>query len=331
MTATARLEIPRRSASDIVASVARSGGAVWLVVLALFLYSAISEPQFRSEANLTSLSRQTVVLSLVVLAQYLVVLSEGIDLSVGSVVKLTSILAAITMDGNDSNLVVGIAVALAVGAAAGAVNGFLVAVMRVAPFIATLGTLALFQGIALTITSVPDGRTSPWLVGFWGDKTGPFFHIVAITAVIWIVVGVAVRFTRPGRHLVAVGDDERVAAMSGLRTKRVTFGVYVAAGLLSATAGVATVARSGVGDPNAGFGLEFEALAAVVIGGVSLFGGRGSLVGALGGAVLFGMIGNSFNLLGIEVWYQQLIKGLIILVAASLYIDRAHRSVGTTA
>lgn len=297
-----------------------------MVVAALFTYTSLAEPVFRSETNLTNLTRQTVALSLVVLAQYIVVLGRGIDLSVGSTVKLTSLLAAIVMDGSNANLLTGLLVAVAVGAACGAVNGFLVAVMRVAPFIATLGTLALFQGIALSITSVPKGRTSPWLADIYGGKSGPFFHIVLAAALVWVVAHVVIRSTRPGRHLVSVGDDPDAAATSGLHTQRVVFGSFVASGVLSALAGVAVVARAGVGDPNAGFGLEFASLAAVVIGGVSLFGGRGTTIGALGGAVLLGMIGNSFNLLGVEVWYQQLLRGLIILVAAALYIDRVHRS-----
>ena len=317
--------ITRRQPGSILGSVslgrfAKGGGVVWIVIAVLFIYTAVAEPRFRTEANLSSLSRQAVVLSLVALAQYLVVLGEGIDLSVGSVVKLTSILAAVIMDGSDSNLVLGILAAVGVGAVCGAVNGVLIAYVRIAPFIATLGTLALIRGVALTITAIPAGRTSPWLVDFYGRKIGWFFHAVLLTITLWIVAGIIVRYTRAGRQLVATGDNEQVARLGGVRIRLVRLIVYTVAGVLSAVAGLMTVARSGVGDPNAGFGLEFEALAAVVIGGISLAGGRGSLIGALGGAVLFAMIGNTFNILGVEVWYQQLLKGLIILLAASLYI-----------
>jgi ribose/xylose/arabinose/galactoside ABC-type transport system permease subunit len=130
-----------------------------------------------------------------------------------------------------------------------------------------------------------------------------------------------------GRHVYAVGGDPHIATVSGVRTSWVRFSVYVIAGLLASVAGILTAARAGIGDPNAGFGLEFESLAAVVIGGASLAGGRGRVLGVLGGVVLLSVIGNVFNLLGVDVWYQQLLKGAIILLGAAAYVGRGRAAV----
>ena len=127
-----------------------------------------------------------------------------------------------------------------------------------------------------------------------------------------------------GRHLYAVGGDERIARQSGVRVRRVRTSAYLVAGAFAALAGVVTAARSGVGDPNAGLGLEFDSLAAVVIGGASLAGGRGKVVGVLGGVVLLTLIGNVFNLVGVDVWYQQLLKGGLILIGAAAYVSRGE-------
>ena len=133
-------------------------------------------------------------------------------------------------------------------------------------------------------------------------------------------------FDGPGDEVRAVGGDERIASHSGVRVRSVKVSAYIVAGLLAALAGVITAARAGVGDPNAGFGLEFESLAAVVIGGASLAGGRGTVIGVLGGVLLLTIMGNVFNLVGIDVWYQQLIKGALILIGAAVYVARDERS-----
>jgi ribose/xylose/arabinose/galactoside ABC-type transport system permease subunit len=137
-----------------------------------------------------------------------------------------------------------------------------------------------------------------------------------------VLVWLALNWTVWGRHVYAIGGDDQIARMSGVRTTWVRFTAYVGAARLAAVAGIVTASRAGVGDPNAGAGLEFESLAAVVIGGTSLAGGRGRVVGALGGVMLLSIISNVFNLLGVSVWYQQLLKGAIILLGAAAYVGR---------
>jgi ribose transport system permease protein len=293
-----------------------SGGVVWTLVAALVLIAAIVSPDFRTVANLSNVSRQAVVLSIVALGQFVVVLTGGVDLSLGMVVRLTALATAITIDGRDGRTLAGVAVALLIGLAVGVANGFIVTWLRVAAFVATLGTLAVLQGISLVVASTPRGQTSDSLSSFWAWTIGDVYGVVVVTALVWLLVGIALNRTVWGRHVVAIGGDAAVATASGVRTSWVRLSVYALAGVLAAAGGILTAARAGVGDPNAGFGLEFESLAAVVIGGASLAGGRGRLLGALGGVILLSVIGNIFNLLDIDVWYQQLLKGGIILAAA---------------
>lgn len=295
---------------------------VWLIVVVIALASTLFSDTFATATNLANLSRQMVVLSLVAVGQFLVVLTGGIDLSVASVVKLTTIVSAIVMDGSDARAVPAIALALVIGLATGVLNGLVVTRLRVPPFIATLGSLAALEGFALLITSVPKGRVAPILSAFYGLKVGPIFGVVALAVLVWVIVWFALGKTAWGRHVYAVGGNPDVARLSGIRTERVRFSTYVGSGFLAAMGGLVTAIGAGVGDPNAGFGIEFESLAAVVVGGVSLFGGRGRLAGVLGGVLLLGMLRNSFNLVGIPVWYQQAIKGGIILMAAALYVQK---------
>lgn len=305
-----------------LARLAASGGAVWVVVAIIALYALAVSPEFRTIANLTNLSRQMIILSLVSLAQFIVVIGRGVDLSIGANVRLTSIVVAILMDGSDERFLLGVLGAVAISLVIGAVNGIAVAKIKVEPFIATLGSAALFSGLALYIAATPKGRASPWWADLYGDTIGPIPVMLLLAAVVWVLVWLGLDHTRWGRHLYAVGGDPHVSRLSGLRVDRVTMSGYLLAGLIGGIAGLALVAATGVGDPTAAASLEFDSLAVVIIGGASLAGGRGNLLGVLGGVVLFSMLGNVFNLLGVEVWYQDLARGAVILVAAALFVQR---------
>lgn len=311
----------RRGSLD-VRSLLESGAVIWSVVALVVVFAVVRSEDFRAADNLSNLTRQIAVLGLVCLGQLLVVIAAGVDLSLATNVRLAAIASAITMDGSNSRLVPGIAAALGVGLAVGLFNGLVVTRLRIEPFITTLGTSALLGGLALYVASTPRGRSAPALDTFYGAKAGPVFAVVLVVAAIWVLVGLALTRTPWGHHVYAVGGDPAVARLSGLRVRSVQASVYVLSGLLGGIAGVITLASTGVGDPASGTGLEFDSLAAVVIGGASLSGGRGRLTGALGGVVLFGILGNVFNLLQVDVWYQQLTRGLIILVAASLVVAR---------
>jgi len=226
------------------------------------------------------------------------------------------------MDGSDGRFVVAAIAAIAVSVTIGGVNGFVSVVLRVEPFIATLGTGAIVGGLALYIASTPKGRSSPWWTDLYGKKIGPVPVLVIGAVIVVAAVWMMLARTAWGRHVYAVGGDREVARLSGLRADRVAVSAYIVAGLLAGLTGLVVIASTGVGDPSAAAGLEFESLAVVVIGGASLAGGKGRMSGVIGGVVLFGMLGNVFNLLSVEVWYQQLVRGVVILVAAGLYVQR---------
>jgi ribose transport system permease protein len=327
MAAVTATTAARRAGPRSLHRFTASGGVVWLLVTVLVVVSAILSEDFRTLANLSNISRQAVVLSLVALGQFAVVLTGGVDLSLGMVVRISAISTAITIGGFEERTLLGLGIALLVGLIVGVANGAVVVWLRVPAFIATFGTMAILQGISLLIASTPRGETSGTLSRFWAWQLGQVYVVVLITAVVWALVWLTLNWTVWGRHVYAIGGDDQIARASGVRTSWVRFSVYVAAALLAAIAGIATASRAGVGDPNAGAGLEFEALAAVVIGGASLAGGRGRVVGVLGGVVLLSIIGNVFNLLGVSVWYQQLLKGAIILIGAAAYLGR-RESVG---
>ncbi len=299
-----------------------SGAVIWSVVIVVLVFALSRSHDFRTADNLSNLSRQFAVLALVSLGQLLVVIAAGVDLSLATNVRLGAIAAAIVMGGNDARLVLGILAALGVGLAVGAFNGLVVTRLRIEPFITTLGTSALLGGLSLYVASTPQGRSAPALNSFYGWKVGPLFGVVVLVAVVWLATGFALRRTAWGRHVYAVGGDAAVARLSGIRVRSVQASVFIVSGLLGGVAAVITLASAGVGDPASASGLEFDSLAAVVIGGASLSGGRGRLSGALGGVVLFSILGNVFNLLQVDIWYQQLTRGLIILIAASLVVAR---------
>jgi ribose transport system permease protein len=314
-----------------LASIAASGGAAWAVVIVIGAYALATSGDFRSTANLTNLSRQMVVLGLASMAQFVVVLVRGVDLSIAASVRLAAIVAAILMDGSDARFVVAAFAAIGVSAVIGVVNGFIVTTLKVVPFIATLGTGAIVSGLALYMARTPTGRSSPWWQDLYGRTVGPIPVLVLLSGVVATGLWILLAHTRWGRHVYAVGGDPHVARLSGLRPDRVTVSAYILAGSLAGVAGLVLIGGTGVGDSSAASGLEFESLAVVVIGGASLAGGRGRLIGVFGGVVLFSMLGNVFNLLDVEVWYQQLVRGAVILVASALYVQRRPKPVLATA
>jgi ribose transport system permease protein len=294
----------------------------------IVVWAVANSDDFRNVGNLSNLSRQMTVLGLVAIAQFVVVIAGGVDLSIGANVRLSAIVGAIVMDGDESRFVVGVLAALGVGLAVGAANAFVVTRLRVEPFIATLGTGALVSGLALYIATTPVGRSSPQLDSLYGWSIGPLYFAVLLLIVVWIIATYALQRTPWGRHVYAVGGDPAVARLSGIDVPKVTASTYLAGGFLGGLAAIVLLASAGIGDAALAVGLEFDSLAVVVIGGASLAGGRGRLIGALGGVVLFSLLGNVFNLLQIDVWYQQLVRGLIILIAAAALVDR-HRQLKT--
>jgi ribose transport system permease protein len=289
------------------------------VVLAIF--GALIGPQFFRAANLELVARQTVIVCVAALGMTMVIVSGGIDLSVGSVVALSTVVTAVLLQ--HQGPAVAALGALAAGGVCGLVNGVLVTQLRVVPFIVTLGTMLLVRGAAKGLAderrieapvtwlnsllrTVRDGSGLLLPTGIW------------ITIVLAILVALTLRYTRFGRHLFAIGSSERTARLCGVRINRAKIVVYTIAGAFAALAGVMEFSKLSVGDPTVSIGLELDVIAAVIIGGGSLAGGKGSVVGTLAGAAIMAVIQIGCSQQGLSNWVQQIVTGSIIAGAVAL-------------
>jgi ribose transport system permease protein len=265
------------------------------------------------------------VLGLAALGQHLVVLSGGIDLSVGSVATLSALLTAILINGypiRTAPVVIGM---LLLGALIGVLHGLLVARVGLPPFIVTLATLYLIQGAAFMVSTTPAGRVTSALSSVALERIGPIPYSFAVLLLAVALVAWVLHRTTFGRHLYAVGGDPAAARATGVAVHRVLVTAYVLAGLLAALAGVLLAARATVGSPTAGQGLELSAITVVVLGGTSLLGGRGSLVGTMGGVVLLSLVSSSVTLLQLPATLTDLIRGIVILAAAAIFVAKVRR------
>ena len=286
--------------------------AMTLLVAWVFWYLT---PDFLTVSNMTNVARQVSILALVAAGQTMVILSAGIDLSVGSVLALVSIMSAIGM--RDFGVPGFIGLGLAAGVAAGLINGLLVGKARLAAFIATLGMLSMARGLALSITNgVPIfglPRDPIFQIGngyVWEIPAPVLFAVAGLTAT-WVLLN----RTRFGTYVYAIGGNEASARLAGINVGRVKVLIYTWTGLLVAIGGLVLTARVRSGQPLLGTGLELQAIAAVVIGGVSLFGGRGKLSGTIWGVLLIGILSNGLNLVGVSTFVQQVVIGAVIIIA----------------
>jgi ribose transport system permease protein len=292
------------------------------IVVVYLLFSALSPATFLGWANFTTMIRQTVVVGVVAIGMTLIMVEGGIDLSVGSLAALTTVVIASSIQSGHSALTAAL-VGIAVGALAGLLNGALVVLLRITPFIVTLGTMSLLRGLAKGIAHEQkiDARTT----GLSNLMVlGSEHRWQLLPAGVWLALGVAVfawvllGYTRFGRHLVACGSNAATARLCGIQVSRVTVLVYIVAGVLTGLAGVLEFSTLTVGDPTDSVGLELEVIAAVVIGGGSLSGGQGSIFGTLLGALLLTFIGTGCTHVGLPNWIQEILTGIIIVVAMGL-------------
>jgi ribose transport system permease protein len=311
---------PRPRPTALLRRAAWNGAAAWLVVVILLVVLLARQGSiFLSSLNIAALLSQMVVLGLVSLGQTCVMLTGGIDLSVGSLATLTTVLAAGLIDGSNGLVVPVLILVVLIGAVIGAAHGLLVTKARLAPFIVTLASYFLLQGLAFAYTSTPVGSIPSSLANFIYDQLGPFPDIFLVLVVITVLMGFALARTRFGVHVYAAGADPLIARSSGIAVGRVVTACYIVSGILAALAGYVLAARASVGTPSAGSGLELEAITAAVLGGTSLRGGRGKIIGTAGGVVLLALIENGFTLLSISSFYQELILGAVIVAAVAAF------------
>ncbi|EPP5679716.1 ribose ABC transporter permease [Vibrio cholerae] len=298
----------------------------WLIeqkslIALLFLVVVVSflNPNFFTVDNLLNILRQTSVNAIIAVGMTLVILTAGIDLSVGSVLALCGAFAA-TLVAMEVPVLVAVPTALLAGAALGAISGIIIAKGKVQAFIATLVTMTLLRGVTMVYT---DGR--PISTGFTDTAdTFAWFgtgYALGIPVPVWLMVVVfagawyLLNHTRFGRYVYAVGGNESATRLSGINVDRVKIGVYAICGLLAALSGIIVTSRLSSAQPTAGMGYELDAIAAVVLGGTSLMGGKGRIMGTLIGALIIGFLNNALNLLDVSSYYQMIAKAVVILLA----------------
>ena len=303
-------------------------GPLAALCLVYLLFVALRPDSFAGVAVLSTMVRQTVVVGICAVGMTLVIVHGGIDLSVGSAVALTTVVVAALLKRGHGP---GVAVLGGIGASAacGLVNGVLITRLRVAPFIVTLGVMKVVRGAAKGLANEQkidvDARGLDALLAPASRENLAFFPVG-----VWIAIGVALlaagllRYTRLGRHIYAVGSNEQTARLCGIEVSRVKVIVYTLAAVLTGLAGVMQFSTLTVGDPTDSFGLELDVIAAVVIGGGSLFGGEGSILGSLIGAFLMTVIKTGSTNVGLPNWVEEIITGVIIVVAVAL--DRVRHA-----
>jgi fructose transport system permease protein len=300
-----------------------------VLVLAAIVFS-IANPRFAAPENLSILLQQAAIVGSLAVGQTLIILTAGIDLSIGAVVVLASLVMGKLASGNGMPGFLAFVIGFLIATLAGTVNGLLVTRLRLPPFIVTLGTLSIFTALTLIYAQ---GQTISLGEGGFLNFTGQTidfgrFHLtvgVLLMLLLYAGFAYALRQTAWGRHLYATGDDAEAARLAGIRTRRVLLSAYVVAGAVVGISAWILVGRIQGADPNAGINLNLESITAVVIGGTSLFGGRGAVVGSLIGALIVQVFNNGLALIGVDPNYQVLAVG--ILVIAAVAADQWIRSV----
>ncbi len=294
-----------------------------VLVLAVVVFGLLND-RFLNPANLSLITQQVAVVGTLAVAQTLIILTAGIDLSVGAIMVLAGMVIAQTATNNGLPAPLALALGLGVGVAAGGLNGALVTRLRLPPFIATLGTLNVFTALALLYSrgATVRGTDMPALLP-WTGTTFPVLGVrisvgVVIMLALYVVVAMILGKTAWGRHVYAVGDDKEAARLAGIRVNRVLISVYLAAGAIIALGAWIQIGRANAASPNVGMDLNLDSITAVVIGGTSLFGGRGTVWGSLLGALIVGVFRNGLSLAGLDVLYQTLAVGVLVIAAVSV-------------
>ncbi|MBN2322113.1 MAG: ABC transporter permease [Spirochaetes bacterium] len=301
-----------------------------LIALALlFIVSSILSPYFLQFQNILNILRQISYTGMIALGQTFVIISGGIDLSVGSLTAFNASVGILFLNylmkifSNEFIAMAGgIIAALIMGLLAGSLNGFLITRGRIAPFIVTLGSMAIFRSLALFVGSAGEIRSVSGFYGTFGMNSILFLPVpVFIMLVLTAVLSITLNNTRYGRYLCAVGSSARVAMFSAINVDRIKFIAYTVSGVLVSISAVMLSSRfNAVSTSNMGMGFELDAIAAVIIGGTPLTGGRGTIWGTIVGAIILGIINNMLNMLGVSPYLQGTVKGLVIIGA--VYIQR---------
>ena len=323
---------PGRIAGWRVGVLASPAAPVFAALVAVFLLAwlvvELRGGTFLTVPNIVNMLQRSVALGIVSAGQTVVILLGSLDLSVAQLISLTSLIGATTMDGSSANVVPAIGLVLAVGAGVGLANGLIITKLRVNAFIATLGMALILKGLIDNqwdgpAGSVPDSFES---LGYtrYGVIPLSFFLLAAVVAAIYFLL----RYSRFGYRIYAVGGDEDVSKLSGLRTHRTIIAAHVVCSLTAAITGLFLASRLGSGTPTVGQdgGYDLESIAAVVLGGTALAGGRGGVLGTIGGVFILAVLDNTFNQLEVNSFLKDVLRGLIIIAAVAAYARRQGRN-----
>jgi ribose transport system permease protein len=301
----------RERLSEVISQLAAAGA-----LIVVFIFLSIASPVFLSADNLFNIGAQTAVVAVIAIGMTLVIITAGIDLSVGSVAALSGVMGVMMMVDLGLPWPLAVLGGTLVGAAAGLVNGLLVSVAGLAPFIATLGMLTVARGLVYIVTNAQAIFGAPDSFRLLGQGViGPIPIPILVILLVAIAGYIVLSRTRLGRYAYAMGSNLEAARLSGIPVRRYLTSVYVISGALAGFGGMIAASRVNSGQPNFGIGLELDVIAAAVIGGASLFGGQGTVLGTLIGAFLIALIRNGAVLLDISTFYQQVIIGIVIWLA----------------
>ncbi len=298
----------------------KSNPIVWILMVAVLMAVVLSflSPFFMTLGNMTNLSKQVSIVAILAAGQAVVIISGGIDLSVGSVLAFSAVVIG-TLIKMDVDPTLALVAGLMAGTFAGWINGMVITRAKIPPFIATLGMLGIARGMALVITGgVSHPVLSPLFLFIGNSKFLGLPIPLYFVLVTFLIVVIMMHKTVFGRHVYAIGGNERVARLQGIPVDRQKIKIYALSGFLAAVAAVVMTGRLAATPPSVAQAIELQAIAAVIIGGVSFVGGRGLVITALIGALIMAMITNGLNILGISSFYQQVLIGVVIIVAVWL-------------
>ncbi len=311
---TTKEAAPSGSNSPFLRIFAIREAPIFIMLALLFVILSVISPYFLTTRNLANVAQQISVVGIVALGEALVIISGGLDLSVGAVIGLSAVSAALVAQ-HTGMPSLGILAAIGVGSLFGAANGLFVARLKINPFITTLGTMSVARGTALLITNARPQQFDNWATFLGGGRIfgvpAQFVWLVLLSIIVWIV---ATR-TRWGRNIYAMGDSLKAARYAGVDTDKLTIGVFTLSGTLAGFGGLLIAGLLNNANPNLGLGYEMDVIAAVILGGVALTGGRGAIPGVVAGAALMGLLRNGFVLMSVSAYWQTIVIGLVVLFA----------------
>ncbi|WP_245408077.1 ABC transporter permease [Rhizobium sp. TH135] len=289
------------------------------ILIALLIVATSMSNVFLTERNIINVLRQSAGTSLMAVGMLFVILTRGIDLSVGSIAALGSVLSAILIEQYGTGL--SVAGALLAGATCGLISGLLIALLKLPPFVTTLAMMTVARGLSLIVSTgkpIQMGDAGALVTAFGSGSIAGIPFPVVLMAIVFLIAGVVLNYTRFGRLVKAIGSNVEAVRLSGIPVAFYTTAVYVISGVLAAAAGIVSSSRTGIGSANIGVGAELDAIAAVVIGGASLMGGRGGAFNTFIGVIVLGIIANMMNLARVPGYHQQVFMGCIIVGAMLL-------------